>query len=200
MNPAGHVELSTQDLENSRGSFSVRSSPPRFTLTGPLTGACTPICCITDSSTWRTTGPPPAPCWIGSWPTSHRPSDREYSRRRTSTDHLDPSWGQAAVPPVGRPTFPVAAAPSDDRVPASVQNTRSHFSQRCDCSISSSCLSRSVNSIARRRNWRATATRRCSSSARRSSRPMLCASVWMVVAPGGLAVKLQTPGSVRLVR
>jgi hypothetical protein len=29
---------------------------------------------------------------------------------------------------------------------------------------------------------------------------MLCASVCMVVAPRGLAVKLQTPGSVRLVR
>jgi hypothetical protein len=70
---------------------------------------------------------------------------------------------------------------------------RTDFSQGSDCSISSSCLSRSVNSIARRRNWRATAARRCSSSARRASRPMLCASVCMVVAPGGLAVKLQTP-------
>jgi len=29
---------------------------------------------------------------------------------------------------------------------------------------------------------------------------MLCASVCMVVTPGGLAVKLQTPGSVRVVR
>ena len=83
-------------------------------------------------------------------------------------------------------------------MPASVQNPRSHFSQRSDCSISSSCLSRSVNSIARRRNSRTTTARRCSSSARRSSRP--CVSVCMVVAPGGLAVKLQTPGSVRLVR
>jgi hypothetical protein len=42
-----------------------------------------------------------------------------------------------------------------------------------DCSMSSSCLSRSVNSIARRRNWCATAERRCSSSARRSSRSMV---------------------------
>ncbi len=86
--------------------------------------------------------------------------------------------------------FPVAAALSANRVPASVQNPISHFSQRSDCSMSSSCLSMSVNSIARRRNWRATAARRCSSSARRSSRPMLCASVCMVVTPGGLAVKL----------
>ena len=78
-------------------------------------------------------------------------------------------------------------------VPASVQNPRSHSSQRSDCSISSSCLSRSVNSIARRRNWRATAARRCSSSARRSSRPILCASVCMVVAPRGLAVKCRHP-------
>ena len=97
-------------------------------------------------------------------------------------------------------SFPVAPALSDNRVPASVQNPGSHFSQRSDCSISSSCLSRSVNSIARRRNWRTTAARRCSSSARRSSRPSLCAFVGMVVAPRGLTVKLQTPGSVRLVR
>jgi len=55
--------------------------------------------------------------------------------------------------------------------------------QPSDCSMSSSCLSRSVNSIARRRNWRATAARRCASSARRSSRPMLCASVCVMVAP-----------------
>jgi len=48
-------------------------------------------------------------------------------------------------------SFPVAAALSDNRVPASVQNPGSHFSQRSDCSISSSCLSRSVNSIARQR-------------------------------------------------
>ena len=65
-------------------------------------------------------------------------------------------------------------------------------SQRSACSISSSCLSRSVNSIARRRNWRATAARRCSSSARRSSRPLLSASVCMVVAPVVWRVKLQT--------
>ena len=78
-------------------------------------------------------------------------------------------------------SFPVAAALSDNRVPAGVQNPGSHFSQRSDCSISSSCLSRSVNSIARRRNWRTTAARRCSSSARRSSQPILCASVCMVV-------------------
>jgi hypothetical protein len=45
-------------------------------------------------------------------------------------------------------------------------NPRPHFSQRSDCSISSSCLSRSVNSIARRRTWRATAARSCSSNAR----------------------------------
>ena len=42
-----------------------------------------------------------------------------------------------------------------------------------DCSMSSICRSRSVNSIARRRNWCATAQRRCSSCARRSSRSML---------------------------
>ena len=41
-------------------------------------------------------------------------------------------------------SFPVAAALSDNRVPASVQNPRSYFNQRSDCSISSSCLSISV--------------------------------------------------------
>ena len=46
-------------------------------------------------------------------------------------------------------------------------------SRPSDCSISSSCRSRSVNSIARRRNWCATAERRCSSCARRSSRSMV---------------------------
>jgi hypothetical protein len=50
----------------------------------------------------------------------------------------------------------------------------------------------SANSIARRRNWRTTAARRCSSCARRSSRPASCASVFMVVASGGLAVKVWT--------
>ena len=111
----------------------------------------------------------------------------------TATSWSPTSFSCRGLPTVGRPSFPVAAALSDNRVPASVRNPRSHFSQRSDCSISSSCLSMSVNSIARRRNWRATAARRCSSSARRSSRPMLCASVCMVVTPGGLAVKLQTP-------
>ena len=48
--------------------------------------------------------------------------------------------------------------------------------------MSSSCLSRSASSFARHRIWRATSARRCSSSARRSSRPMLlCVSVGMVV-------------------
>jgi len=118
----------------------------------------------------------------------------------TATSWSPSSFSCRGLPTVGRPSFSVAAALSDNRVPASVQNPRSHFSQRSDCSISSSCLSRSVNSIARRRNSRTTTARRCSSSARRSSRPMLCASVCMVVGPCGLAVKLSTPGSVRLVR
>ena len=48
--------------------------------------------------------------------------------------------------------------------------------------MSSSCLSRSASSFARQRIWRATSARRCSSSARRSSRLMLlCVSVGMVV-------------------
>ena len=64
--------------------------------------------------------------------------------------------------------------------------------QRSDCSISSSCLSRSANSIVSRRNCCATAARRRSSCARRSSRPASCASVSMVVASGGLAVKVST--------
>jgi hypothetical protein len=105
----------------------------------------------------------------------------------TATSWPPGSFSCRGLPAVVRPSFSVAAALSDDRVPASVQNPRSHFSQRSDRSISSSCLSRSVNSIARRRNWRATAARRCSSSARRSSRPLLCASVCMVGAPRGMA-------------
>jgi hypothetical protein len=127
--------------------------------------------------------------------------------RLTNEDQLLGIRGASAWPTagkrwqVGRPSFPVAAALSGNRVSASVQNPRSRFSQRSDCSISSSCLSRSANSIARRRNWCATAARRCSSSARRSSRLRLCASVCMGGRPSrGVAVRLQTPGSVRLVR
>ena len=76
--------------------------------------------------------------------------------RLTNEDQLLGIRGASAWPTagkrwqVGRPSFPVAAALSDNRVSASVQNPRSHFSQRSDCSISSSCLSRSVNSMARR--------------------------------------------------
>ena len=55
------------------------------------------------------------------------------------------------------------------RVPARMQNPDRTLVNARDCSISSSCLSRPVNSIARRRIWRTTAARRCSSSARRSS-------------------------------
>ncbi len=47
----------------------------------------------------------------------------------------------------GRPSFPVAAALSDNRVPASVQNPGSHFSQRSDCSILSSCRYRPTGSV-----------------------------------------------------
>lgn len=76
----------------------------------------------------------------------------------------------------------------------------SPLSQPSDSSMASSGLSRSASSIARRRNWRATSARRCSSNARRSSRPMLCASICMVVTPAGLAVSCRHPAVCTLVR
>jgi hypothetical protein len=44
--------------------------------------------------------------------------------------------------------------------------------QRSDCSISSSCLSRSANSVARRRNWCATAAREGTAPARQTGHRM----------------------------
>ena len=113
------------------------------------------------------------------------------------------SWPPSSIrcrglPSVGRPSFQLRRRCRTIGCQPACR-TLIALCQRSDCSILSNCLPMSVNSIVRRRNWRTTAARRCSSSARRSSRPLLCASVCMVVTPGGLAVKEQTPASVPLV-
>lgn len=101
------------------------------------------------------------------------------------TDHrVDSHQLAVAFTHRSSPSFPNAAAIRQLGA-ARVNNPRYQFSQRSDRLIWSSCLSRSVNSIARRRNWRATTARRCSSTARRSSRPMLRTSISMMVAPAG---------------
>src|SRR6478672_6395669 len=69
---------------------------------------------------------------------------RPVGRRVVLAVAVCPPWGDI---------FSSCGGAIDNRVPTSVQSPGLHFSQRSECSVSSSCLSRSVNSIARRRNW-----------------------------------------------
>ncbi len=88
----------------------------------------------------------------------------------------DKTTSTIVIVPVQK-AFSLFTRRSDHRL---IHGLRLSLHQRSGCSVSSSCLSRSFSSAARRRNWRATSARRCSSSARRSSRLMsLCASVCM---------------------
>ena len=140
------------------------------------TGRLTALCGLSEGGLCRS-GRPGRSCrhgwsrstrvvWFSSTATSWSPSALAVAVYPTSGDDLSSCGG--AIGQLG----------ASQRAESQIA-----LCQRSDCSISSSCLSMSVNSIARRRNWRTTAARRCSSSARRSSRPILCASVCMMVAP-----------------